>query len=153
MPQPRLLLVCVTSLAFACGGPSRSVAVEEPVAEVDPGTLPPAAPPTREGAIARAELDQVLAGGPGRFLQQVETEPHLEEGRFVGFRLRALRAPWMSGVDLREGDTLVSVNGMPVERPEQALSVWNGLHVASELTVEILRDGEPRQLRFAIEEE
>mgnify|MGYP001628298153 CR=1 FL=1 len=125
---------------------------EEPVAEVDPGTLPADAPPTREGMIARAELDAVLAGGPGRFLQHVETEPHLVEGRFVGFRLRALRAPFFAGVDLREGDTLVSVNGMPIERPEEALSVWNALGVASELTVELIRDGEPRQLRFAIEE-
>lgn len=111
----------------------------------------PAHRPLRtEGTIARVELDAVLAGGFGRFLQRVATEPHLEDGRFVGFRLTELRTQLFEGVDLLEGDTLLSINGLPIERPEEALLAWNGLRVASELTVEYLRAGERRQLRFAI---
>ncbi|HJL18475.1 MAG TPA: hypothetical protein RMH99_22615 [Sandaracinaceae bacterium LLY-WYZ-13_1] len=139
-------------LLVACGASSSPRATATARSEPDPATEAPAGPPAREGTIARAALDEVLARGLGRFLQRVETEPHLAGGSFVGFRLTALRSDVFEGVDLQPGDTLVSVNGMPIERPEQAMRVWDGLQVASELTVEYLRDGERRQLRFEISE-
>ncbi len=142
------VLPWVALVFVGCGGAATPEA-REPAAEASVTVEAP--PPVRsEGTIARAELDQVLAGGFGRFLQRVETEPHLDEGRFVGFRFTALRTPLFEGVDLQPGDTLLTVNGMPIERPEEALQVWNALRVASELTVEYLREGERRQLRFAI---
>jgi hypothetical protein len=140
-------------LLLACGGPETTPPrhanneVEPP-----PDTLPGPSALAREGTIARGELDAVLAGGLGRFLSNVLTEPHLEEGRFVGFRLTELRSPFFEGVDLRAGDTLLSVNGLPIERPEEAMQVWSGLRVASELTLEVMREGETRQLRFGIED-
>ncbi len=145
---PRWLLLAAAFAFSACGGASphaetRAEQVEE---------APPPRAPVRQGTIARAELDAVLEQGLGRFLQRVTTEPDLEEGRFVGHRLTALRSELFDGVDLHAGDTVVRVNGMPVERPEQALAAWDALRVASELTVDFLRDGERHQLRFAIEE-
>lgn len=108
-----------------------------------------------EGAarIRREELAAVLEAGLGRFLQRVETEPHARRGRFVGFRLRTFfdDDPRYVHVDLRVGDTITRVNGRSVERPEQALAIWNELADASELVVEYLREGEPRELRFVIE--
>ncbi|MEZ4338645.1 MAG: hypothetical protein R3B82_18665 [Sandaracinaceae bacterium] len=134
-----------------CGGAATPEA-REPAAEASVTTPAPTAPPRSEGTIARAELDQVLAGGIGRFLQRFETEPHLDDGRFVGFRFTAIHSELFQGVDLQPGDTILSVNGMRIERPEEALQVWNALRVASELTVEFLREGERHQLRFAIAE-
>lgn len=139
-----LILACAL---VGCGGVSQRATTQ---VEVEPD--PPPRPPAHEGTIARAELDAVLELGVGRFLQRVSTEPHLEGGRFVGHRVIELRSELFEGVDLRPGDTLLQVNGMPIERPEQALAVWNALRVASELTIDVLRDGERRQLRFAIED-
>jgi len=147
-----LSTVSLAVLLAGCGGspePSSRTARAEAVPP-DPATVPPSAPPASEGSIDRAELDAVLAAGLGRFLQRVRTEPHLDDGRFVGFRLTELRSDVFEDVDLRPGDTLLSVNGMPIERPEEAMQVWDGLRVASELTVEYLREGERHQLRFAI---
>lgn len=147
MRRSPLLLASV--LLLACGGATRPA--EEPRAEASVAVEPEAPRPLeREGTIERAELDAVLAGGFGLFLQRVTTEPHLDAGRFVGFRLTELRTEIFEGVDLRPGDTLLSVNGLPIERPEEALMAWNALRVASELTLEVLREGERRQLRFAI---
>lgn len=70
----------------------------------------------------------------------------------MGFRFTELHSEMFAGVDLQPGDTLLSVNGLPLERPEEAVQIWNALRVASELTVEYLREGERRQLRFAIGE-
>ena len=149
----RVTLPTAFALAFTLGcGAAAPVASEPEVATVDPATVAPTEPPARQGTISRAELDPILAAGLGRFLAHLGTEPHLDDGRFVGFRVTELRSDIFAGVDLQVGDTLVSVNGAPIERPEQALEVWNGLAVASELTIEYLRDGQAEQLRFAIED-
>ena len=149
MVRSRLILVSL--LLTACGGAATPEA-REPVAERVVAPAPPPPPVHTEGTIARAELDQVLAEGIGRFLQRVATEPHLDQGRFVGFRFTELHSEMFAGVDLQPGDTRLSVNGLPLERPEEAVQIWNALRVASELTVEYLREGERRQLRFAIGE-
>jgi type II secretory pathway component PulC len=147
-----LALAALTVAGCGAAPPRATAASAEPApASAEPAVEAPT-PIHREGVIPRAELDTVLAGGLGRFLQGVATEPHLEEGRFVGFRLTALQAPYFAGLDLRAGDTVLTVNGLPIERPEQALAAWDGLRVASELTLEYLRSGERQQLRFAIED-
>jgi S1-C subfamily serine protease len=146
----RVMAIWLGVVLAGCGGAVASSAPVETVASAEEEA--PVAPPRREGTIARAELDAVLEQGLGRFLGRVTTEAHLEGGRFVGHRLLELRSELFAGVDLQAGDTLVEVNGMPVERPEQALRAWEALRVASELTLDILRDGEARQLRYAIED-
>ncbi|MFO0712970.1 MAG: PDZ domain-containing protein [Sandaracinus sp.] len=132
---------------WACG--AAAPPPERPRAErrVDP--TPPVV--TTPGTIQRAALDEVLSRGPGAFLSKVAVEPNLVEGRFTGFRVTELRdTALFESVDLQPGDTIVSVNGQPIERPEQAFEVWSGMRVASELTVDVLRDGQPRQLRYPI---
>lgn len=103
--------------------------------------------------LARSELLAVLDAGLGRFLGRVGTEPARDGEAFVGFRVvsldDALRAADADG-GVREGDVIVRVNGQPIERPEQALAVWEGLRVASTVAIEYLRAGERREVRFAI---
>lgn len=144
-----ILLLMVLAMLEGCGG---SDAVRRPAAA--PPSPPVEAPPPREpsGLIARAELTLVLEGGLGRFLQGVETQPELANGRFVGFRLVSLypEDPRFREIELAPGDVIVRVNGEPIERPEQALAVWNSLRVASELWIEYLRGDERRELRFPI---
>jgi S1-C subfamily serine protease len=142
-----LLLMLATALE-GCGG-SDAVRRPSPVARAAPVEAPPAEP---SGLIARAELALVLEGGLGRFLQGVETEPALDDGRFVGFRLISLYPddPRFRDLDLEPGDVIVRVNGESIERPEQAVAVWNSLRVASELWIEYLRGRERRELRFPI---
>ncbi|MEM9192913.1 MAG: hypothetical protein AAGF12_27305 [Myxococcota bacterium] len=114
----------------------------------------PEPPPelVRQGEIGRSDLTVVLDAGLGRFLQGVETEPHVDGGRFVGFRVLSFypEEPRFEGLDLEPGDVIRRVNGQSIERPEQALRVWNGLRVASELLIEYQRGEEERELRFEI---
>jgi len=107
------------------------------------------------GVIARAELLPVLDEGLGRFLQNVQTEPSFHKGAFVGFRIVSLfpGEPAFASLDLRPGDTVTRINGKPIERPEQAIAVWEELRTASDLVVDYQRDGEAHALRFAIVDE
>ena len=45
------------------------------------------------------------------------------------------------------------MNGFPIERPEQAQTAFESLDVASELHVAYERDGQPRDLVYAIVDE
>lgn len=104
------------------------------------------------GSIAREELTPVLDLGLGRFLQNVETQPVFHKGAFVGFRILSLfpGEPVFASLDLRPGDTVTSVNGKPIERPEQAAAVWEDLRTASNLVVDYRRGDQSYALRFAI---
>jgi len=61
--------------------------------------------------------------------------------------------PEFASLDLRPGDTVTRVNGKSIERPEQAIAVWDELRTASNLVVDYRRDGEPHTLRFTIVDE
>ena len=104
------------------------------------------------GVISRAVLDAELASGIGRFLQQVKTTPSIVRGRFVGWRVVSLysnREDIRVSV-LRPGDTVTKVNGQSIERPEQFKALWDGMAKASELVLDIQRDGQPSRLRYTI---
>ena len=103
-------------------------------------------------AIRRSAVRSVLAAGPGAFLQKVSVDdrPVFASGKFHGFRITALQAESFGGVDLKPGDVVTRIEGMPIEHPEEAILAFNALSVASELRVDYERDGVPRTLRYRI---
>jgi hypothetical protein len=109
-------------------------------------------PRARTGVIARGELVPVLEGGLGRYLQNVETEPVFHQGAFVGFRIVSFFPGDLeyASLDLRPGDIVTHVNGRSIERPEQAVAVWEALRTASDLVVLYQRGHEELALRFRI---
>lgn len=154
-PTPLVTLVVSTLLVLpACGGAPAARPARQPAVSAAPPPVTPIADAAGQATIARAELDAVLDGGLGRFLGRVETEPAREAGRFVGFRIVALEGRLvvndLADRGLRPGDVVVRVNGQIIERPEQALTVWEGLRVASTLAIEYLRAGQRREARFEI---
>ena len=158
-PTPPVILALSTLFVlFGCGGAVAGQAARTHTAVAPPPTAAgeetTGAAVAGRGTIARAELAAVLDGGLGRFLGRVETEPARENGQFVGFRVvsleGALAADDATGSGVRAGDVVVRVNGQIIERPEQALVVWEGLRVASTLAIEYLRAGQRREARFEI---
>ncbi len=104
--------------------------------------------------LTRAVLSEAVRGGFGAFLSAVTVSPVLRSGRFVGFRLdeaRHLRRWNAAGLPLRAGDVVTRVNGRSIERPGDALAVFQGLMAATEIRVEVLRDGAPQELRLAVQ--
>jgi type II secretory pathway component PulC len=154
----RSLVSALAALALglhACGGAS-------PAAPASPVSAPSAAASPRPVAgvsghtVARSAIHAAIAQGLGAFLQRLDLDdkPVLVASKFHGFRIAALRdPPFWNGVDLKPGDVVTSVNGFPIERPEQAQAAFESLQVASELRVSYERDGEPRELVYSIVDE
>lgn len=103
------------------------------------------------GSVARADVEQVVDAGVGRFLSRVEVEASLSGGKFVGWSIVALQPPdsWR-GVDLMPGDVVTRVNGMRIEREMDAYEAFQAVRQAPSLEVSYLRQGQPRTLRYAI---
>jgi type II secretory pathway component PulC len=104
------------------------------------------------GVISRALLQAELASGIGKFLQQVRAEPSVARGHFVGWRVTSLfanRADIHVQV-LRPGDTVTRVNGQSIERPEQFKALWDEMASATELVLDIQREGRNSRLRYTI---
>jgi type II secretion system protein C len=103
--------------------------------------------------VARSAVHAVVSEGLGMFLRRIDLDdqPVMVAGKFHGFRVAGLRDPqFWSGVDLKPGDVVTSVNGFPIERPDQAETAFESLEVASELRVAVEREGQQRELVYAI---
>ncbi|HEX3343143.1 MAG TPA: hypothetical protein VHS09_01170 [Polyangiaceae bacterium] len=147
----RTLASVALALALGgCGGaaqpPARTSAAAPRAVPVTP------APPLDQHHLARSVVHDVVTQGLGSFLQHVDIadQPVLIGGKFHGFRIAALRDAFWQGVDLKPGDVVVRVNGFPIEHPEQAQTAFESLDVSSELRVDYERDGQPRELVYAI---
>ncbi len=144
----------IVAAAFfvSCAGPAAERPRPREAAATAPATAPASAPSV-SGALARAEVDSVLDAGIPRFLSSVDTSPAMADGRFLGFRVLSFTqgdARFSAGPVLR-GDVVVAVNGLPIERPEHLFRIWQELRVASSLSVDVLRGGQPRRMTWAIE--
>jgi hypothetical protein len=133
-----------TASLVACGGSTRPP--EEPLISIEEERAK-AERPKGPRRLERAEVNEAIEAGFGRFLQHVFVEPTFVAGKFQGFRIVELKpkAAW-DGVDLRPGDVVLQVNGKPIERPEQAHAVFLGLKNADRVVVSYLRDGKPGEL-------
>jgi type II secretory pathway component PulC len=144
-------------LAQACGGASKGSApatgAPSPGASAS-SKAESAADPARPGHVPRAAVVAVLSRGLGAFLGRLETEPMLVGGRFHGWRIVHLadRDRLWAAVDLAPGDVVTSINGRPIERPEQALVAFQALAIDSVIRVTYERNNQPREILYFIDE-
>ena len=134
----------------ACGSATpepRPVAKPAPQPAPAAAVLPSGAPVT----LKRAEVVAFVNAGFWNFLQQVEVEPSLDDGRFRGWVIVALRPPgFWQGVDLEPGDVVTSVNDLPIERETEAFDAFQSLKTAPELRVAYVRSGAARRIAYRI---
>jgi len=148
----RTLALSLALALCACGGSSTAGTGPAPATQAK-AAQPAPTPPLGPNALPRSAVHAAVTDGLGVFLQRVDIDDHpvMTGGKFHGFRIAALHDPsFWGGVDLKPGDVVTAVNGFPIERPEQAQTALESLDVASELKVAYERDGQPRELVYAI---
>lgn len=151
MPRPTFALACSLALALAAceaAAPPRPAAT--PAAPRAANA--PAAPATPTGHLRRGDVDQILVQqGPPWVLRRVISEEVIRrDGKFSGWRLVGLPDDWR-GIDLKPGDVVSRVNGLPVETPDEAWEAWKSVSRASELKIALTRDGAARELIIPID--
>jgi hypothetical protein len=152
-------LVGLILLATACSGAQHPTDTGDrpPGPEGSGGGGEPGPPPTSSTTpeVSRAGLAHILGESPGHFFGLVEVEGVGDESgsRFQGWRIVSLPTDTPSWLDVRVRDVVTSVNGMGLERPEDAQRVYELLRVASEVRIDLLRDGEARVVRIPVVDE
>jgi len=144
-------------LLAGCGStPAPRTADAKPKAPPSTTAAPDEAAPARGPvtSLKRSEVKVTIARGVGYFLhdnQELDVSPSIREGKFHGFRIESIKREW--GLDLRPGDVVTRVNGLPIERPEHAHSALVALEAAKALRVDYEREGKARTLELPIVEE
>lgn len=147
-PLPFLVL-----LTLGCQRGPEYPDIDEPVQVIRPRSAAAYETPRDPATLYRDEVSAVVDAGLGYFLQHVEVDAQLEHGTFRGFRILSLEPPdYWRGVDLKPGDVVTLVNGMPIERPLEAHQAFSALKTADRLVVSYLRAGQPRQLTYHIKD-
>jgi hypothetical protein len=138
-------LVLASAACAAQSGPP----AEPPPAPVATAPARPVAPP---GHLLRAEVDQILVSqGPPWLLRRVLSEEVMRaDGKFAGWRLVGLPEEWRD-VDLKPGDIVSRVNGLPLETPDQFWEAWKSMAGAMAVNISLTRDGAPRQVVLPID--
>lgn len=104
--------------------------------------------------IYRSELAVALSEGPGRILQRVQLYPFRDGERFVGYQIVGLFAGEnVEIIGVYVGDILLSVNGYVIDRPDKLMALWVDLAQATEVVVEVLREGQRTIARFPVVED
>lgn len=139
---PMRVILCLLLFASPC-------LASEPAAITK---APPSGGIIAAGTISAADLSATLARGPQQFIAALTVRPVMEGRAFRGFELLKI-APTssMAGtVHVRPGDVIVSVNGAPVERPDQFMKLWEALPQAPHVDVKLRRAGHPMTYRWTI---
>ena len=142
-------LILLILSVFVCVGCSSSSKVKRTGGKV---TLVDSKPKADPFLIDRGQLLELLAQGPARFMQRVSVRPVVYDGVFYGFQLLSLFPQREARVPLpiRVGDIVQMINGMSVERPDQFMTIWSNLAQARQLSIRLVRDGEPLLVTWAI---
>jgi type II secretory pathway component PulC len=138
-------------LVAGCGSAPVAPAAAPKAATAPPAAVAKAAPRPPKGALFREDVDAVIDSGFPQFLQLVDVQARLVDGQFRGWSIVNLspRDFW-SGVDLKPGDIVTSVNDLPIERDTEAYDVFESLKQSDTLRVAFQRDGQSRLLQYRI---
>lgn len=138
-----------TLLILLCASPAWA---GEPAAKPVITQAPPGDGVILAGEIKRADFAATVAKGPQRFIATLKVRPVMEGRRFRGFQLVGTTpdSPLAGSMNVRTGDVIVSVNGTPVERPDQFMKAWDALAKAAHLDVKLRRAGNQMVYRWTI---
>jgi type II secretory pathway component PulC len=139
----------LTLAVSACGGGATEAA--SPKSSAAPRTAPTTtAAAVETTSLKRSQVKGAVAQGLGVLLQHVELDdwPVMRDGKFYGFRIKALDPSWNIG--LAPGDVVTRVNGMPIEHPEEADAALRSLEKAPKLRIDFEREGKPRVVELPI---
>ena len=151
VPSSRAPFLVLLLILCACGESTAPARTAQDAAGAKPiASAPPAAATGPVTSLTRAQVKETISRGLGVFLQNVTLDdwPVMHDGKFHGFKIRAINPDW--AVDLRPGDVVTRVNGIVPEHPEDADAALRSLEKAAALKVELEREGKRRTLELPI---
>jgi type II secretion system protein C len=110
---------------------------------------------TKTGAydyqVSRSMIDKELAD-PAKLQREARAVPHFKDNQYGGVKLVGVRPGSLyRTIGIRSGDIITGVNGTRIDNPGKALELIEQLRKSTNITVDIERRGQPRQLNYTIQ--
>ena len=107
---------------------------------------------TTDNAQLLGQYRNALLNDPNSVMGLINVRPYQKDGQLVGYRLRPGQdRALLRRFGLRSGDIVTSVNGVPMNNPVKALEVLRDLSTASQISVDVLRNGAPQSFTFQVQ--
>ncbi len=101
--------------------------------------------------VTRGLVDQVLEN-QAELMRTARVIPHEENGRVVGVKLYGIRRNSLLGrLGIQNGDMLRTINGYDMSSPDTALEAYARLREADNLTLSVVRRGQPMTIDYNIQ--
>jgi general secretion pathway protein C len=92
------------------------------------------------------------SNNPMALARRFQAIPVEENGRNIGFKLKALRGEsLLKKLDFQEDDVFLEVNGISLSKPFEALDALKSLTTAKSVSLTVLRNGNRENLDFTLE--
>lgn len=128
-----------------------SVDYPTPVAEPPPAVAAASEPQVIDASAIAGRLRTEVATRPEALQDLAFANPHLENGRFMGFRLQPGRDRRLfQQLGLQQGDVITQINGTPLTDAAQGFTLLQELLSANLINIQILRDGTEIPLTFVL---
>lgn len=123
----------------------------EPLAEPLPEPVSSGRPGVIDATAVASRLRSEMMTRPRALEDIAFTSPYLQNGQFVGFRLRPGRDPQtFQQLGLNGGDVLTEINGNRLNSPAQGLTLLQEVLSAGQINVRVLRNGAEIPLTFSL---
>ncbi|WP_455219776.1 type II secretion system protein GspC [Kaarinaea lacus] len=107
---------------------------------------------TTDNAQLLGQYRSALLNDPNSVMGLINVRPYQKDGQLLGYRLRPGKdRSLLRRLGLRSGDIVTSVNGVPMNNPVKALEVLRDLSTASQISVDVLRNGTPQSFTFSVQ--
>ena len=101
--------------------------------------------------IQRSLVDSLLEN-QAELMRIVRIIPHQENGRTIGVKLYGIRRNSLLGrLGIQNGDMLRTINGYDMTSPDSALEAYARLRNAQNLTVSLVRRGQPSTMEYTVQ--
>lgn len=101
--------------------------------------------------VTRDLVNQVLEN-QAELMRTARVIPHEENGRVVGVKLYGIRRNSLLGrLGVQNGDMLRTINGFDMSSPDSALEAYARLREADNLTLSVVRRGQPTTIDYNIQ--
>ena len=100
--------------------------------------------------VSRKTLNEAISN-PSKFRDGTRPIPNYKGGKVNGFKLVGMKPGSIYyELGIRPGDIITSVNGKPLDSPNRALELYQKLGSLSNVSIEVDRSGQKRNLSFNI---
>ena len=136
-PSALALILALLLAASACSPATRREPVTPIIIDEDDE-------PEKDWSISRDDYEATIKQGLQKVMRWYFVKPAYKGSAFVGYQVVQIYNERLEKGPLRIGDVLMSINGLPVERPEHALAIWRGLWGKKRLKIALIRDGKKK---------